>query len=152
MYCTKILETNIQIFVCHIYRSEKCTFFPALIYTEHFGVESWISKLLNCSTVLELSNISWIAVWYIFLPIVTILIVSLVVMSASGQHGRTLYLRAMFCHNWLWFITRRIRDKYETELKEVERSERATLEKFNNMKVMFVNVLMESPCMLTDNM
>ena len=30
---------------------------------------------------------------------------------------------------------RRIRDKYEAELREVERSERQTLEKFNNMKV-----------------
>jgi len=38
----------------------------------------------------------------------------------------------------LHVVTRRIRDKYETELKEVERSERATLEKFNTMKVMFV--------------
>lgn len=32
---------------------------------------------------------------------------------------------------------RRIRDKYEAELREVERSERQTLEKFNNMKVRF---------------
>ena len=30
---------------------------------------------------------------------------------------------------------RRIRDKYEAELREVERSERQTLEKFNTMKV-----------------
>ena len=30
---------------------------------------------------------------------------------------------------------RRVRDKYETELREVERSERTTLEKFNSMKV-----------------
>lgn len=30
---------------------------------------------------------------------------------------------------------RRIREKYEAELKEVERSERSTLEKFNAMKV-----------------
>ena len=30
---------------------------------------------------------------------------------------------------------RRIREKYEAELKEVERSERNTLEKFNSMKV-----------------
>ncbi len=30
---------------------------------------------------------------------------------------------------------RRIREKYETELKEVEKSERKTLEKFNTMKV-----------------
>lgn len=30
---------------------------------------------------------------------------------------------------------KRIRDKYETELREVERSERQTLEKFNTMKV-----------------
>ena len=30
---------------------------------------------------------------------------------------------------------KRIRDKYEAELREVERSERQTLEKFNTMKV-----------------
>ena len=30
---------------------------------------------------------------------------------------------------------RRIREKYEAELREVERSERSTLEKFNSMKV-----------------
>lgn len=30
---------------------------------------------------------------------------------------------------------RRLREKYETELKEVERSERNALEKFNSMKV-----------------
>lgn len=30
---------------------------------------------------------------------------------------------------------RRIREKYEAELREVERSERTTLEKFNSMKV-----------------
>ena len=30
---------------------------------------------------------------------------------------------------------RRIREKYEAELREVERSERQTLEKFNTMKV-----------------
>ena len=30
---------------------------------------------------------------------------------------------------------RRVREKYETELREVERSERSTLEKFNNLKV-----------------
>ena len=30
---------------------------------------------------------------------------------------------------------RRIREKYETELKEVEKSERNTLQKFNSMKV-----------------
>ena len=32
---------------------------------------------------------------------------------------------------------RRIREKYETELKEVERSERNALEKFNSMKVSY---------------
>ncbi len=30
---------------------------------------------------------------------------------------------------------RRVREKYETELREVERSERSTLEKFNSLKV-----------------
>ena len=33
------------------------------------------------------------------------------------------------------FYHRRIREKYEAELREVERSERSTLEKFNSMKV-----------------
>ena len=33
------------------------------------------------------------------------------------------------------FDHRRIREKYEAELREVERSERNTLEKFNSMKV-----------------
>ena len=32
-------------------------------------------------------------------------------------------------------VNRRVRDKYEAELKEVERSERSTLEKYNAMKV-----------------
>ncbi len=30
---------------------------------------------------------------------------------------------------------RRVREKYETELREVERSERSTLDKFNSLKV-----------------
>ena len=32
-------------------------------------------------------------------------------------------------------VNRRVRDKYEAELKEVERSEKSTLEKYNTMKV-----------------
>ena len=32
-------------------------------------------------------------------------------------------------------FNRRVRDKYEAELKEVERSEKSTLEKYNSMKV-----------------
>ena len=32
-------------------------------------------------------------------------------------------------------VNRRVRDKYEAELKEVERSEKSTLEKYNAMKV-----------------
>lgn len=35
---------------------------------------------------------------------------------------------------------RRIREKYEAELKEVERSERTTLEKFNTMKVRVIDL------------
>ena len=37
------------------------------------------------------------------------------------------------------FDHRRIREKYEAELREVERSERNTLEKFNSMKVCTLN-------------
>ena len=36
----------------------------------------------------------------------------------------------------LTVVSRRIREKYEAELREVERSERKTLEKFNTMKVL----------------
>ena len=36
---------------------------------------------------------------------------------------------------------KRIRDKYEAELREVERSERQTLEKFNTMKVSHLHTL-----------
>ena len=35
-------------------------------------------------------------------------------------------------------VCRRIREKYEAELREVERSERSTLEKFNSMKVCII--------------
>ena len=40
--------------------------------------------------------------------------------------------------NLLYCLYRRIREKYETELKEVEKSERQTLEKYNTMKVYHV--------------
>ena len=35
----------------------------------------------------------------------------------------------------LLFLLRRVRDKYESELKELEESERNMQEKYNNMKV-----------------
>ena len=42
---------------------------------------------------------------------------------------------------------RRVREKYETELREVERSERSTLEKFNDLKV----CLLRGICMLSQS-
>ncbi len=39
---------------------------------------------------------------------------------------------------------RRVREKYETELREVERSERSTLEKFNSLKVCVSRVYKKS--------
>ena len=42
-----------------------------------------------------------------------------------------------YSRDCLFLHFRRIREKYETELKEVERSERNALEKFNSMKVSF---------------
>lgn len=39
-------------------------------------------------------------------------------------------------------ISRRIRDKYEAEMAELERSERMALEKFNEMKVSWIFVVL----------
>lgn len=50
-------------------------------------------------------------------------------MRAISRTDRTLFIADIAS------IHRRIREKYEAELKEVERSERSTLEKFNTMKV-----------------
>lgn len=36
---------------------------------------------------------------------------------------------------WFAFLFRRVRDKYESELKELEESERKMQEKYNSMKV-----------------
>ena len=36
---------------------------------------------------------------------------------------------------WFAFLFRRVRDKYESELKELEESERKMQEKYNGMKV-----------------
>ena len=36
-----------------------------------------------------------------------------------------------------YFLLRRIRDKYESELKEVEKTERETMERYNNLKAKF---------------
>ena len=53
------------------------------------------------------------------------------------------FIGRLHCKSWLWVLlpvctcpfNRRVRDKYEAELKEVEHSEKNTLEKYNSMKV-----------------
>ena len=61
-----------------------------------------------------------------------------------NAEARIKYADIISCCAVLILLFRRIREKYETELKEVERSERSTLEKFNTMKV--CTYIYPTPC------
>ena len=49
----------------------------------------------------------------------------------------------------LFFSFRRVRDKYESELKELEESERKMQEKYNSMKVGARSVAIHDRCACT---
>jgi len=61
IYCTEILETNIQIFISHTYRIfeyDKCTFVPALLSKNFLYLRSNVRAILpktiyfwNCETL-----------------------------------------------------------------------------------------------------